>query len=91
MIWQFNLFYFHLHCRKNIDRDHELESHGGKHFKLLPLTLTYLLRICNLLQIESNKGEGSFGGFPLTTLLSDLLLSLDFACQPTSLIVALTL
>lgn len=87
----FHLFSFHFHCTANIDRDHELESHGWKHFKWFPLTFIYLLRIWNLLQIKSNKEEESFRGFPLTALTFDLILSLDFGCQSTSLIVALTL
>lgn len=84
-------YFFFFICTVQQWWDHEQESHGWKHFKWFPLTLTCLVTICNLLQIESNKEKESFGGFLPTALPFVLIMSLDFACQPTSLTVALTL
>lgn len=56
--------------------------------KRFPLTFTYLLKICNLLEIERNKEEEPFGGaVSLTALPLDLILPLQ--AKPTSPIVAL--
>lgn len=46
--------------------------------KRFPLTFTYLLKICNLLEIESNEEEEPFGGtVSLTALPLDLILPLQ--------------
>lgn len=50
--------------------------------KRFPLTFTYLLKICKLLEIESNKEEEPFGGaVSLTALPLDLILPLQASQQ----------